>query len=94
MKTKDDHRKVALQEAEKICRQLEAQWPGISTEVSLDTQEGEDAYIWVKVPAEQVDAVRVAASGLTAELWGEKGIYIVPRMHIILSLQDDISLRG
>ena len=73
-------RKFLVHEAEKICRQLEDRWPGIITSVSLDTQEGEDAYIWIRAPANVEDEVTMEAAGLTAGLYESKGLYVLPRL--------------
>ena len=65
--------------ARKIAKHLEARWPDIFTEPSLDTREGEDAYVWVTADKEILDDVLNEAVALTVDLYEEKAMYIVVR---------------
>ena len=76
------YKRAVLLEARKMAMHLEKIWPDISTITSLDTQEGEDAYMWITADEEIHDAVLDEAVGLTVDLYNEKAIYIVPRFHI------------
>ena len=74
------YRKQVQREAGKIARELERSWPQIHTRVSLDTQEGEDAYIWITAPTDLEDDIRTEATALTVDLYDTESIYVVPRL--------------
>ena len=76
-------RKVIRQEAQKIARQLARLWPELITHVSLNTQEGEDAYLWIQAPVDLTSEVIVEASNLGVDLYNQKGIYVTPRMQTL-----------
>ena len=63
-----------------IAAQLRRDFPDIVARVSLDTMEGEDAYIWISAPRAKIGVIRDAASDLTVEPLIEEGIFIVPRV--------------
>lgn len=69
------------EEASKLAGEIDKKCAGVETEVSLDTQEGEDAYIWVSATPEMLDSVRVVACNITARSLA-KGFFILPRMNI------------
>jgi hypothetical protein len=73
------YKRAVLLEARQFAKHLEAQWPDIFTEPSLDTREGEDAYVWVTASEEARDAIRDEAVALTVDLYEEKAMYIVVR---------------
>lgn len=66
--------------ANMLAATIQRRFPEAIAWVSLDTIEGEDAYLWIKVPREQVEDVLYAASDLTVEPLIEEGIFIVPRV--------------
>ena len=89
VKTKDQ----IYEEASKLAREIEKKCAGVETEVSLDTQEGEDAYIWVTATPEILDSVRVVACNITARSI-TKGFYILPRMDIKAAPKEAIGTTG
>lgn len=66
-------------EANVIAAQIRQLYPDVVTWVSLDTVEGEDAYVWVAAPREKISEVRDAAADLVVEAW-EKEMFIVPQV--------------
>lgn len=70
---------VLESEANVIAAQIRQLYPGVVTWISLDTMEGEDAYIWVAAPGEKISEVRDIAADLVVKAW-EKEMFIVPRV--------------
>lgn len=67
-------------EAERLARMIKACYSDINIEVSLQTQEDEDAYIWIDAPPEKLDEIVTVATNITSRLWKTKGIFVIPRM--------------
>lgn len=62
-----------------IAAQIRRLYPEVVAWISLDTIEGEDAYIWIATPKEKMSEVMDAAADLVVEAW-EKEMFIVPRV--------------
>ena len=67
-------------EASKIAKEIELSYPGTEVEVSLQTQEGEDAYLWITTSREKVNKIRVLAAELAVRLWENKAIDVIASM--------------
>jgi len=77
MTAQPDQKRVEM-EAARICAAIERLWPEVSSEVGLETQEGEDAYVWLSVPDRDYYDVLIDASQLSVDLYNDTGIYILP----------------
>jgi hypothetical protein len=75
-------KKNVLRQAELMAGELKAHWPEIVTEIGFETQEGEDAYLWITTSAEYEDDIRADAADLTVNLYEMSGLYIPPRVII------------
>ena len=93
MTIKNKTEEQIYREALKLAEEIEKECDGVETEVSLDTMEGEDAYIWVHVTPDKLDRARVVASGITAQS-DAKGFLVVPRMKIKVSLKGSVRATG
>ncbi len=69
-------------QANELAARIKRQYPEVKTWVSLETVEGEDAYLWIAAPRAKIDEIMTEAAGMIGELW-EAGFYIVPRMKVL-----------
>ena len=75
-------RSPVVRELGRLAEKIRSEWPEVDVEVDLETQEGEDGYLWITSAREHIDAIRVFASGLTNRLWKKTGLHVVPRMSV------------
>lgn len=65
-----------------LAERIKRRYPEVETRISLETMEGEDAYVWIAAPRNRIDEIRTAAASMVGKLW-EAGYDIVPRMEVL-----------
>ncbi len=74
-------KKVILAEITRIGDELKKSWPIIHVKARLQPREGEDGFMEIQAPRDLWSEIRSEAASFTADLYDNKGIYIMPEMH-------------